>query len=76
MGPSLFQFCGLWIEVKSLWDQRSESPDPMALFCFPKVCRLLVDLFDHKDREILQGSQAFGIEMTSHWFFQMSMFKV
>ena len=53
MGLSLFQLCGLWIEVKSLWDQQSESPDPMALFCFPKVHLFLVDLFDHKDRKIL-----------------------
>ena len=45
----------------------------MALFHFPKVRLLLVDLFDHKDREILQGV-AFGIEMTSHWLFQTSMF--
>ena len=47
----------------------------MGHFSFPKVHLLLVDLFDHKDREILPGV-AFRIEMTSHWLFQTSMFNV
>ena len=75
MGLSLFQFCGLWIEVKSLWDQWSESLDPVGFFRFAKVRLLPMDLFDHKHRKILQGV-AFKVEVTSHWLFQMSMLNI
>ena len=40
----------------------SESLNPVAFFRFAKVHLLHVDLFDHKNRKILQGV-AFGIKM-------------
>ena len=65
MGPSLFQFFGIWIEVQSLWEQLWENLNLVALFRFAKVLLFLVDLFDHRNRNILQ-EVAFRIELTTH----------
>ena len=47
----------------------------MAFFRFVKIRLLPVDLFDHKNRNTLQGV-AFGIKMTSHWLFQTLTFNM
>ena len=63
------------MEVQSLRGQRSERLNPVTFFRFAKVRLLPVDLFDHKDRKILQGV-AIGIKMIFHWLIQMSMFNI
>ena len=66
------KFCGLWIEIESLWCHRLRSLNPVALFR-PVIAGLFpVDLFHYENREILQGV-AFRVEMSSHWFLQTSM---
>ena len=75
MRPHSSRLCGLWIDIQSLWGQRSESLDPVALFRFAMTGLFPVNLFYYKNRKILQGI-AFRVKMSSHWFFQTSMFNI
>ena len=69
------KFCGLWIEIESLWGQQSESLDSVAFFHFVIASFLRVNLFNYENRKILQGV-SFRVKISSHWFFQISMFNI
>ena len=49
------KFCGLWIESESLWGQRSESLNPVALFRSAVAGLFPVNLFNYENRKVLQG---------------------
>ena len=68
-------FCGLWIEIESLWGQRSKGLDPVALLRSAMTGPFPVNLFDYKNGKIPQGV-ALGVKMSSYRFFQTSMFNI
>ena len=51
------------------------ASESSSFLSFVKVRLLPVDLFNHKNRKILQGV-AFGIKMSSDWLVQKMMFNI
>ena len=45
----------LWVDVQTIWCQRSERPNPVALFMSAKIRVIPEELFNYKNRQILQG---------------------